>query len=171
MRRSEPDERRLDLLLEEIFRQRELMGRKVASVYTRGTVLVGAAGVLGGASVTVSSALDMAWIALIGLSLYAVAAIFGLLTILPMSGAEVDIEAMDEGSRSMNPFDLKQAILDSNIAAFNGYEETVKRRTTLVVIGFAALSLAWVVSAGANAIGILAPAAELPITVEIVGVP
>lgn len=158
----------LDLLHEEVLRQRESMARKMSNTYTRATILVGAAGVLGGTSVATGSPTETLTIALVSLGLFAAAAVLGLTALRPLSGDEVDVEAMISETANYIADDLKRAIISSNLHAHGEYERSLKRRTKTIVAGFIALSLAWGVTATANALQLLVPAAPTPVQVEIV---
>lgn len=158
----------LDLLHEEVLRQRESMARKMSSTYTRATILVGAAGVLGGTSITTGATRETLAVALLSLALFAAAAVLGLIALRPLSGDEVDVEAMIAGTTKYKSDDLKRAVISSNLHAHEDYERSLSSRTRTIVAGFIALSLAWGVTAGANAFQLLMPLEPTPIQVEIV---
>lgn len=158
----------LDLLHDEVLRQRESMARKMSNTYTRATILVGAAGVLGGTSIVAGASAETLAVALLSLALFAAAAVLGLVALRPLSGDEVDVEALISETAKYTSDDLKRAIISSNLHAHGEYERSLQRRTRTIVVGFIALSLAWGVTATANAFQLLMPPAPPPIQVEIV---
>ena len=157
----------LDLVEGELIRQRTSMTTKLANTYTRATILIGAAGVLGGVSATGATDLRL-WVLLGSLALYAIAAACGLVAMRPRKGAEVDVESLLGGTSSYDQQTARKAVVASNIWAHLAYERSLKARNRWVVGGFIALTLAWVGSTLGSTTELLGPAEEEPVKVEIV---
>jgi len=164
--RSYP-EGNLDLIQDELLRQRTWMTTKLASTYTRATILVGAAGLLGG--VNVSGAKDARLgLLLASLALYLVAAGCGVVAMRPRRGSEVNIEHLLAGTATFNRETLRKALLASNLAAHEAYERSLKRRNQWVVAGFIALTLAWTGSTLGATTDLLGPRDVQPVKMQIV---
>jgi len=164
---SQPIEN-LALIETEVQRQRDLMGRKVSNAYTRATLLVGAAGVLGGVSASTSIGSRFALLGLLSIGLYVLAAIFGLLAMRPMSGDEVDIDAAVLGSAHMTEVQLKRAFVLSHLRAQGDYEGSLASRTHWIVRGFIVIGVAWIVATTGTTLGVLWPGPTEPYQVTIV---
>jgi hypothetical protein len=153
----EQSEENLALLDVELQRQRDLIGRKVGSAYTKGTLLVGAAGVLGGVSVTNAVGNTFAWLGIVGVIVYVVAAAFGLLAMRPMGGHEVEPDDAIVGSTTFSTLKLKRSLILSHSDALAGYNATIKVRNRLLIAGFVVLAAAWLIATTAAALGYLIP--------------
>jgi len=157
----------LEMIETEVQRQRDLMGRKMGSAYTRATVLIGAAGVLGGVSATGAFSSRFVLLALLGVLLYVAAAVFGLVSMRPMKGDEVDVDDAVLRSKGLDTVELKRAFVASHLKAHADYEDVLDWRSRLIVRGFAILGVAWIVAAGATALGVLYPDPTKPVHVII----
>lgn len=158
----------LALLDVELQRQRDLIGRKVGSAYTKGTLLVAAAGVLGGVSVTNAVGNTFAWLGIVGVIVYVVAAALGLLAMRPMGGDEVEPDDAIIGSATFSALKLKRSLILSHSDAVAGYNDTIKVRNRLLVAGFSVLAGAWLIATMAAALGYLIPTLVPPLQITII---
>jgi hypothetical protein len=158
----------LELIEAEILRQRDSMRQKMSNTYTRATVLIGAAGVLGGVGVGVNSARDVAWGIVTGVVLNTLAAVCGLVALRPMSGEEVNLDQLIDETRGYDPERTKRTVLWNNLVAHADYERSLKNRTGWIVAGLIMVVVAFTATAGISGYEILNPGPGLPTKVEIV---
>jgi len=151
----------------EIQRQRDLMGRRIGNSNTRATVLIGAAGVLGGVGVSTSIAKGFVVVALVSVLFYVTAAIFGLRAFRPMSGDEVDVEAAILQTTGKTVEGLRRSFLASHLKAHEAYEESLKIRARWITAGFIALGIAWLLGIAGTTLGVLHPDPTSPVHVII----
>jgi hypothetical protein len=157
----------LELIMTEVQRQRDLMGRRVGSAYTRATILIGAAGVLGGASVSGSVGSGFVELGIAGLIFFIIAAVCGLLALRPMDGDEVDVDVAVLNSAGMDEVVLKRSFVISHLDAHADYEESIRNRTAWIRRGFVALGIAWVLATLGATLGVLLPDVPAPTQVVI----
>lgn len=157
----------LELIVTEVQQQRDLMGRKVGSAYTRASILIGAAGVLGGVSVSGSVGSGFVALGIAGLIFFIIAAGCGLLALRPMDGDEVDVDGAVLGSANMDELTLRRSFVISHLDAHADYEESIKDRTAWIRFGFIALAFAWVLATLGTTLGVVIPSAPGPVHVVI----
>jgi hypothetical protein len=157
----------LGLIMTEVQRQRDLMGRRVGSAYTRATILIGAAGVLGGASVPGSVGSGSVELGIAGLVVFIVAAVCGLRALRPMDGDEVDVDLAVIKSVGMDEVMLERSFVISHLDAHADYEESIRNRAAWIRVGFVALGIAWVLTTLGATLGVLLPNVPAPTHVVI----
>lgn len=150
----------LELLQDEILRQRSLTNEKLANTYTKATVLVGATGVLG--SVTVTATGPSTLVLIVDLILYAAAAVLGIISIRTKRGSEVSVEAMVIGAAEKTDAALQRSLIASNFASYLDYERSLAERSRAVTAGFILLVSAFLVFSGDKVAEVISPQAPLP---------
>ena len=157
----------LDLLEEELLRQRDSMRQKISNSYTRASVLVGSAGILSGVGVGFSTTTGAGYALLVSIAFYGAASVLGVLALRPMSGDEVDVESAVRQGSVLSNVELKRAIILSNLTSHFDYEASLRTRTRIIVTGFSLLIVAFLLSTGASTLRLMYPPADSPIKVVI----
>lgn len=158
----------LAVLDAEYQRMREMASKRVSSTYTKGTLLVGAAGVLGGVTVTNAIGSRFGLLGLLGIVIYVVAAALGLLAMRPMRGQEVEPDDATIRGQGFTATKLKRSVILSHSKALAGYNATITHRNKVLVAGFTVLGAAWFVATGAALLGYFFPDPTAPLQVHLV---
>jgi hypothetical protein len=138
----------LELIHDEVDRQRSAIAARRTGMHTRSAVLVTAAGIL--ASVQTTS-----WVSgwqVVSIGLFIVAAVLGLVAMRPMTGEESHPETLFSQSLGMHPYSIEHRIVKDNIGALNSELSMMKRITRTLRIGYIVLGLAWVSMVGISAL-------------------
>jgi len=163
-------EKRIQILLDSTRRERDRAAARMDGTQTRATVLIGAAGILGGIQGGAQSAtahLSSGW-AIAGLALYVLAAVAGLMLLWPLKVLVVTNQEYFAKMSDYHPVDLQEALLRNELNAARHTQRRLTFRSWTLIAGFALLAAAWTCSL----IGMIAiaadPPAEPPVKVEIV---
>lgn len=134
----------LDVLLDEVRRDRDLQSTRIDSLRNRAGIQIGASGIAAG---LVASIADNAlWLWPIGAFL--LAAVFGVLTIMPRSGHMVEPLALFEQAEGERAIQVKANVITAVLSEFQLQESmlrwpaiTTRIGTALFLIGIALVAL------------------------------
>jgi hypothetical protein len=137
-------DRNLDRIADEVRYQREVQGRKSASIQARATVLIGAAGLFGGLSLpTVTNVPD-----LVPALLLLVALGCGLMALRPASGEGVNAKLVADVGVTMAEVPLRATMIEANVIEYTHTKRALQNRVKWIEGGIVAFALAWVISFG-----------------------
>lgn len=143
----------LELLEAEMARQDEAMKTRASAASTRSAVLIGASAVLSGVEFATSS-----WSALItgaALALYLAAAVLGLVSVRSKVGREPLLPAIVREYAEYATVSMRRELLLARLRAHAHSVDNLAERHRLLVWGFWALAVAWVLAAAGTVLGIV----------------
>lgn len=150
------------LLLDATRRERDLTVQRSSATQTRASLLVGAAG-LGAGSEAISG--DFTWVTLVA---FGSAALLGVAALFPDAMTSVRAKQIWDRQIEYSAIDVHIQVLEDELRADELAAKLVRRRSILVVVGFALFTVG-VAAATANALdGFLHPDPPAPVRVEIV---
>ncbi|WP_442542585.1 hypothetical protein ACSBOX_11580 [Arthrobacter sp. KN11-1C] len=129
----------LKLVHAEVDRQRAAVTQRLASMHTRGAILVTASGVF-------STVQANTWVSgwqFIGIGLSVIAAVFGLLAMRPTSGLDAFAGKSFEDRLWADTYSVEYSIVTDSITGLSNDMELVAKTANIVVIGYAILAVAW----------------------------
>lgn len=162
MRRHVLDQK-IALLLAATRRERDLTSQRSSATQTRASLLVGAAG-LGIGSDLVTH--ELSWLSIM---IFGLAALLGVLALLPDAMTVVRAQEIWDRRGCYTPIDVHVQILEDELKADALAAKLVKRRSILVVVGFALFVTGVGISTAQAVDAALHPVAPDPVQVEIVG--
>jgi hypothetical protein len=151
----------LDVLESQLDRQEDSMAARVSASSTRSAVLIGASAVLAGAELASSS--WSAWFTGGALALYLVAAVLGLASARSKVGREPLLPDIVSEYAEFATVSLRRELVLARMRSHAVAVHNMAGRHRLLVLGFWALALAWVLAATGTAWGLLEDA---PSTVQ-----
>ncbi len=159
-------EKRIQVLTESTRRERDRAAARTDGIQTRATVLIGAAGIVGGIQ---GGRIDLSapW-AVASVVLFALTALTGLVLLWPLRVLVVSNQTYFDEMMDYHPVDLQEALLRNELNAVHHTQRRLTFRSWTLIIGFALLAAAWGASLMAMIETSLNPPADPPIQVEIV---
>lgn len=133
------------ILADETDRQLESVGARARSISTRGSLLVGAASIMTGLQLAPGA--DRPWPYIASVIAGAVAAILGVVALIPRSAPEVPILGAEEAFWNYSGSQSRWTLTHWKLATLREQERALRLRALLVVVGFAALTVAIIFAA------------------------
>jgi len=132
---------KLDFFVAELDRQEQDFSARSTSMNARASLLVAASSIAAGLQAT---SLD-AWAVLAGL-VAGTSAVLGVVALWPRSGHLIDIEAIEHDTIAMSDYEALRYIAYGRLRIMRADESSLRRRASLVKIGFAFLAAAAVLT-------------------------
>lgn len=158
-------EKRIQVLLESTRRERDRAAARMDGIQTRATVLIGAAGILGGIQ---GGRTDTSTWGIVGIVLSVLAAVAGLALLWPLKVLGITNQEFFATMLDYHPVDLQEAILRNELTAARHTKTRLKVRSWTLIVGFTLLAGAWGTSLLALTDASVNPPTDPPIRVEIV---
>jgi len=159
-------EKRIQLLLDATRRERDRSSARTDGVQTRATVLISAAGILGGVQ-GAGAGFSSPW-GVVSIVTYVLAAIAGLVLLWPLKVLVVSNQTYFFEMMDYHPVDLQEALLRNELNAVSHAQKRLTFRSWTLIVGFTLLAAAWGASVAAMMDSWSHPPGESPIKVEIV---
>jgi hypothetical protein len=152
----------LDVVLHETERARQLQTTRVANMHSRASVLLGASGIAAGLVTTVAT--SVFWI--IPLALFAIAALFGLLVLLPSNQRLSGPRSLLNASIGLQSRQVIFEIVDAIAIEFEDLERRLKSLLWFARLGFISFAVAVLSIVAVSSISIVvgSPPTPLPTT-------
>jgi hypothetical protein len=131
-------------LADEIDRQLESVGARSRGMATRASILIASASIMTGLQIPEE---DRPWQFAASLIAGAIAAIAGVLALLPRGGPEVSIELAEQTFWNLSRTQAQRNLTYWKLDTLKDQEKALKWRARLIVAGFAALAVALIFAA------------------------
>jgi len=161
-------EKRIQVLTESTRRERDRAAARTDGAQTRATVLIGAAGIIGGIHGGGADFSSLPAWGVASIVLYALAAVAGLVLLWPLRVLVVSNQTYFDEMMDYHPVDLQEALLRNELNAVHHTQKRLTFRSWTLIVGFALLAAAWGASLLAMIEASADPPAHPPIQVEIV---
>lgn len=134
----------ITMLAAEVDRQLESVGERTRSMATRASILIGSASIMTGLQLPND---NRPWQYVVSLAAGAIAAILGVLVLIPRHGTEVTIEEAEQTFWNLSESQGRRALMHWKLGTLKEQERALKSQAILIVIGFAALAASLVFAA------------------------
>lgn len=155
-------EKRIQILLDSTRRERDRASDRVSGTQTRATILIGAAGILGGVG-GMTPGLS-AW-SIVSIVLYVLAALAGVVILWPLRVHTVSNATYFAKMMDYHPVDLQESILRNELNAVSHTQRRLSFRSWTLIVGFGLLAAAWACSL---LVLTESPPPESPVKVQII---
>jgi len=135
------------ILSDEVDRQLQSVGARASSMSTRASLLVGAAGIMTGLQVAPDG--DRPWQYIASLVAAGLAALVGVIALIPRGAPEVPILAAERTFWNYTASESRWTLAHWKLDTLRDQERALKWRALVVVAGFASLTIAIIFAASA----------------------
>lgn len=154
-------EKRIQILLESTRLERDRAADRVNGTQTRATILIGAAGVLGGVEALGPGASGLSTASVV---VYVSAALVGIVILWPLRVRSVSNAKYFRTMMNYHPIDLQESLLRNELQAVAHTQARLAFRSWALIAGFGLLGLAWILSF----LAMTEPPVDMPVRIQIV---